>query len=72
MTQESSMIRKYPIVDFMLCGKCFWCASILSAYYPSRCPTCRSDKIELIPISKSEEFGIKIEYNGVSLEFWNS
>lgn len=71
--QKLSTIRKYRLVDFMLCNNCFWCASNISInYYQSRCPTCNSEKIELIPISESEAYGIKIECNGVELEFWNS
>jgi hypothetical protein len=70
--QKPSAIRKYRIVDFMLCNNCLWCASNISAYYPPRCPICKVDKIELIPISDSEAFGIKIESNGVAMEFWNS
>jgi hypothetical protein len=70
--QKSSIVRKYRQADFMICNSCFWCASNLSLYSPVKCPTCDSDKMELIPISETEAYGLNIDGNGVTMEFWNS
>jgi len=47
-TNNQSIIYKH----FLTCKSCFWCASLL--YYSNsviRCPNCKSDKVELTPIS---------------------
>jgi hypothetical protein len=35
------------------------------------CPTCRSDKIKLIPIAETEAYRLNIEGGSTSIEFWN-
>ena len=69
--QRSNTIRKYRQADFMICNSCYWCASNLSSYYPAKCPSCNSDKIESIPISEAEAYGVNMDRGGVSMEFWN-
>jgi predicted RNA-binding Zn-ribbon protein involved in translation (DUF1610 family) len=43
-------------IHFLLCESCFWCASYLSSKSVSvvKCPNCYNNKIERLPISKSD------------------
>ena len=70
--QTSNRIREYHNAQFIICNSCLWCASYL-AYNDDipDCPTCRSNKIELLPISEKEAYQIGIEHGGISIEFWN-
>jgi hypothetical protein len=69
--QTSNTIRKYREARFLICNSCLWCASYLSNNYFYKCPTCRSENIELIPIAKTEAYRVGITGNGISMEFWN-
>jgi hypothetical protein len=71
--QTSNIVRKYQNAKFLICNSCFWCASSISSdyNYTERCPTCRSTKIESVPISETEAYQISIDTNSVSMEFWN-
>lgn len=59
--------------QFLICNSCFWCASLLFGYLGpkiKRCPCCRSDDLEKIPLALDEKY--KFSYsskNGVTLEF---
>jgi hypothetical protein len=53
----------------MICNSCYWCASNRSPYNPAKCPTCNSDKLEFIPISETEAYGVNMDRGGVSIEF---
>lgn len=71
--QTSNRIREYQNAQFIICNSCLWCASYL-AYDDDNiadCPACRSNKIELLPISEKEAYRIYIERGGISMEFWN-
>ena len=71
--QTSNRIREYQNAQFIICNSCLWCASYL-AYDDDNiadCPACRSNKIELLPISEKEAYRIDIERGGISIEFRN-
>jgi hypothetical protein len=57
---------------FLLCGSCFWCASLLNKRNNSIgvCPSCQSRAVESLPILLDEGyiFGYDIE-RGVMLDF---
>jgi hypothetical protein len=70
--QTSYTIRKYHHAKFLICNSCLWCASWLNGVnYIQRCPTCTSEKLELIPIGETEGYRINIDASSVSMEFWN-
>ena len=57
---------------FVLCEKCFWCASIFETARGNltKCPGCYGNNIEFIPICANEVY--KFDYStkrGVTLEF---
>lgn len=65
-------------IHFVLCQKCFWCASAISftvenQYNYNRfsyCPACSDNKIEFVPMVSNEPY--KFEYDmkrGVTLGF---
>jgi predicted Zn-ribbon and HTH transcriptional regulator len=59
-------------VYFVLCEKCYWCASIFNTTRANltKCPSCYSHNIEFIPICSKEVY--KFDYStksGVTLEF---
>ena len=47
-------------VDFLLCPSCFWCASYLNCGALSiiRCPICRNNHIDQLPVSLPNTTGI--------------
>ena len=71
--QTSNRIREYHNAQFIICNSCLWCASYLAYndYNNADCPACRSNKIELLPISEKEAYRIGIERGGISMGFWN-
>jgi hypothetical protein len=71
--QEPNTIRGYHDAQFLICNSCLWCASYLSlkSQYVEDCPACRSDRIEVIPISRKEAYKVNIDGSSVSMEFWN-
>jgi predicted Zn-ribbon and HTH transcriptional regulator len=55
---------------FRLCNSCFWCASYLLDIGTVRCPSCKTEIIESMPISPDERFAFHHDRKrGVSLEF---
>jgi hypothetical protein len=57
--------------QFQICQSCYWCASTL---YRDRlfrkCPSCRSEKIDSLPVSANEEYSYGLSGPaGVSLSF---
>ena len=70
--QWSETIRNYHDAKFLICNSCLWCASWLDGDNCfQRCPTCTSEKLELIPIAETEAYHMNMDGNGVSMEFWN-
>jgi hypothetical protein len=70
--QSSEIIRKYHDAKFLVCNSCLWCASWLAGdNYFERCPTCTSERLELIPIAETEAYRVNIGGGGISMEFWN-
>lgn len=67
--QRSNTIREYRQADFMIGNSCYWCASNLSSYYPAKCPSFNSDKVDSIPISEAEAYRVNFD-RGVFR--WNS
>jgi ribosomal protein S27E len=58
-------------INFLLCGTCFWSASSFHHNEAAiRCPTCGSDGVESLPISKGEVYRLSHNKNrGITLEF---
>ena len=58
-------------VQFMICDSCFWCASILAnGSAIDRCPCCKSDMMELMPLTTGEAFRFDHSpKSGIVLEF---
>ena len=58
--------------QFLICDSCYWCASIVK-FLPNflkRCPNCKNDMLESIPIAQDETF--RFDHNaktGTTLEF---
>ena len=70
--QRSEIVRNYHDAKFLICNSCLWCASWLDAdNLIQMCPTCRSEKMELIPIAETEAYRVNIERGSASMEFWN-
>jgi hypothetical protein len=70
--QSSEIIRKYHDAKFLVCNSCLWCASWLAGdNYFERCPSCTSERLELIPIGRTEAYFIVKHGNSVAMEFWN-
>lgn len=70
-TATARNISTFRKVQFLICDSCFWCASILEDGMPaSRCPLCKSTKLESIPIAIGESY--RFDYSiksGIILEF---
>lgn len=67
-------IRKERIskqVYFTLCGSCYWCASYLDGRgVESLCPTCKSGKVESIPVAGNEMYMFDYDQKrGVTVDF---
>jgi hypothetical protein len=57
-------------VRFALCGSCYWCASYLDARDAERCPACKGDRIESIPVAGNEMYVFDYdERRGVTIDF---
>jgi len=55
---------------FVLCNSCFWCASYMSRVNTIRCPSCRIEIVEFMPIRLDERFLFQYDRkSGVSLQF---
>jgi hypothetical protein len=55
---------------FALCNSCFWCASYLRYMGSLRCPGCKTNIIEFMPIRLDETFLFQYDRKrGVSLQF---
>lgn len=55
---------------FALCNSCFWCASYMRRVNTVRCPSCRTEIIESMPIRLDERFLFQYDRkSGVSLQF---
>ena len=61
---------------FVICNSCYWCTSLLCGTDVKafdRCPCCRSDLIEVIPIEPAEEYSFhRNEISGVIMAFRNA
>ena len=69
--EHGSETDRHPnTIDFLLCPSCFWCASYFNySKVAIRCPTCRSDNVESMPISNDESYMFSHDGNrGVTLE----
>ena len=61
-------------IQFLLCQRCFWCASYIGTYTHmiNECPSCSCVKLESMPICEKEVY--QFDYHakrGVTLEFSN-
>ena len=49
-------IIKFPSKKyFLLCQRCFWCASCLGKWNISRCPCCDDVRLDSMPISFNDD-----------------
>jgi Zn finger protein HypA/HybF involved in hydrogenase expression len=57
--------------DLVICNSCQWSASLLmDSYKFSKCPKCRADNIEIIPVEDCEKYGFNInKIRGIDVEF---
>lgn len=73
METTITRIRKERItkqVHFTLCGSCFWCASYLDGRGVESCPSCKSDRVETIPVAGNEMYVFDYdEKRGVTVDF---
>jgi hypothetical protein len=70
--QTSHIIREYHHAKFLICNSCLWCASWLDGVNSILiCPSCTSEKLELMPLTGTEAYRLDINCNGISMEFWN-
>lgn len=62
--------RIFAGVDFLICDKCFWCASLLRSGYESECMSCGSPIISAIPVMPNEKFLVEVDKKrGITLSF---
>jgi uncharacterized CHY-type Zn-finger protein len=55
---------------FVICGACYWCASVLHQNQVQACPTCQNRNIDAMPISSDEKYVIDYdEERGMTLDF---
>lgn len=55
---------------FVLCNSCFWCASYLQHLDTIRCPSCKIEIMECLPIESDERFLFQYDRKrGVTLQF---
>jgi hypothetical protein len=52
--QNQISLGRFCEARFLICNWCFWCSSLLSDNYFDKCPTCKSENIEIIPIAQTE------------------
>ena len=68
--EASGEKKRISGVDFLICDKCFWCASLLKSGYESKCMSCGSPIISAIPVMANEKFLVEVdEKRGVTLSF---
>lgn len=57
-------------VSFLICDNCFWCASILTTSYESKCQSCGRQILSSVPIMNNERFIVEADRKrGVTLSF---
>lgn len=58
------------VVHFLICDRCFWCASILKEHYESKCMSCGSQIVSAVPVMRNEMFMVEVDKKrGISLSF---
>ncbi len=43
-------------VNFVLCGSCFWSASLLDARGFETCPSCKGEELDSMPVAGNEMY----------------
>ncbi len=67
---ERKAARISKQVNFALCGSCFWSASCLDSRGIERCPMCKSDKVESMPVAGNEMYSFDYDVKrGVVVDF---
>jgi hypothetical protein len=67
---ESNAGRISKQVNFTLCGSCFWSASYLDGRGIERCPICKSDKVDSMPVAGNEMYSFDHDAKrGVIVDF---
>ena len=57
-------------VCFALCGSCYWCATYLDRRGVEKCPSCRSERVEAIPVVVNEMYMFDYDVQrGVTVDF---
>jgi hypothetical protein len=48
---------------FVLCQSCYWTATMFTKVESYKCPVCRGDNVELIPLNLNEKYEYQLEPN---------
>ncbi len=69
-TRYTATARISENVSFLICDNCFWCASVLTAIYESKCQSCGRQILSSVPIMNNERFIVEADRKrGVTLSF---
>jgi hypothetical protein len=56
--------------SFALCESCYWTATIFTKIESYKCPVCRDENVELIPLNLDEKYEYQLEPNkGLDIKF---
>jgi hypothetical protein len=62
--------KKRPNLHFLICGSCFWCASLIGNRSVKECPLCRGGTLESIPLASGEKYLLEYsEKRGMLMDF---
>ena len=70
--KQDHALRKYQHTVLLICNSCVWATSFLDGDNPIQaCPICTKN-LESIPITDTETYRLRLDGNGISIEFWNT
>ena len=56
--------------SFALCESCYWTATIFTRIESYKCPVCRGENVELIPLNLDEKYEYQLEPDkGLEIKF---
>lgn len=73
--QESLLVlaprkRLSSNLSFIICDRCFWCATLLTSNYELRCCACGHEILSGVPLAANEAFSLDISpKRGITLSF---
>ncbi len=63
-------IYDYHNCSFALCESCYWTETIFTKIEICKCPFCRDENIEFIPLNLDEKYEYQLEPNkGLEIKF---